>query len=147
MEAKKVTRKKASASSKAPVKKPVAKKPVKGIAKKTPSTATSKRAAVKKKLLRLSVLEQSLLLHPPTEETWLCDKCEMILSGTNDRCWICGQTKTDILLWPIYEKACTKVGVPIGSLWYIKNKVNGLVMTREPTGKWKITDIPDGYRL
>lgn len=115
-------------------------------AKRTPSTATSKKkelvAKKRKKKLGLTVREQSLLLHPPTATTWLCT-CDIANNGKHLRCWVCGKEQTSKLLWPIYEKACAKVGIEVGTLWRIKSKINGTMMIREPGQKWKEIELPE----
>jgi len=115
-------------------------------AKRTPSTTTSKKKAAvakkRKKRLNLTQREQGLLLHPPTKESWLCS-CDIINSGKNEHCWVCGKKQTTKLLWPLYEKACAKVGIEVGTLWRIKSKINGTIMLREPGKKWREIELPE----
>ena len=131
----KVTRKTAGVSAKK-----------KAPAKRTPSTATSKKKAMvakkRKKRLNISVREQGLLLHPPTKESWLCS-CDIINNGNNENCWVCGKKQSSNLLWPMYEKACAKAGVEIGTLWRIKSKINGTIMIRVLGERWKETELPE----
>ena len=141
---KQVARKSANAAvkKKAPAKRKAAP------AKRTPSTTTTKRKEIvkRKKRLAVTVREQSVLLYPPTKATWIC-KCGMFNSGGMDKCWICSKPKTKELLWPIYENACKKVGIEVGSLWKIVNKGNNHAMTRPPKGRWKEYEMPEGYVL
>lgn len=140
---KQVTRKSASVpKKKAPAKKKEAP------AKRTPSTTTTKKREIvkRKKRLAVTVREQSVLLYPPTKTTWVCE-CSMVNSGAMEKCWICGKKKTKNLLWPVYENACKKVGIEVGSLWKIVDRNRNRVLTRTPPGKWKEYEIPEGYTL
>jgi len=143
--AKKVTRKTATTKRKAPATKAPAKRKA-APAKRTPSTTTTKKRELvkRKKRLNVSVVEQGLLLHPPTKVTWACS-CGIYNGGRQEKCWLCGKPKTDKLLWPIYIAACEKVGVEIGSMWKIKNKINNHVMMRPAKGKWRDWSLPEGY--
>ncbi len=143
--AKKVTtRKTATTKRKAPAKRKAAP------AKRAPSTTTTKKKELiqrkRKKRLNVSVIEQGLLLYPPTQTTWACT-CDTYNNGKAEKCWLCGNSKTDKLLWPLYEAACLKVGIEVGGNWKIVNKLQGHVMVRYGQGKWKDIDLPEGYTL
>lgn len=134
-----VTRK--SVTKKAPAKRKAAP------SKRTPSTTTTqKRELIKrKKKLKLSVEELSLLEYNPTKTTWKC-ACGLYNSGKTVKCWSCALPKTKNLLWPIYVEACAKVGIKEGGQWKIVDKNRDLAKIRK-NGKWEVIELPEGYTL
>lgn len=129
------------------VRKSPIKKSTKGVAKRTPATATSKKVAIKKKKLRLTSFELRLLEHPPNTGTWRCT-CEIINNSSMTRCWICGSPKSSgEEVYPLYEKLCEKVGITPGIYWRITDRMRDIVMCRAPKEKWKQINLPEGYTL
>jgi hypothetical protein len=119
-------------------------KSTKGVAKKKPSTATSKKPKVKK--LRLNSTELRLLEFPPTEHTRRC-QCGFIASKETKTCIVCGEKPED-LLWPIYLAACAKVGISPGEMWKIMDTGRGrYAASRKPKTPWKEIELPEGYSL
>lgn len=112
--------------------------------RKTKATTPSKP---RKKKLRLTQQELSLLEYPPTEKTWLCP-CGMFGTGSMELCWACRTPNTGDLLWPKYLAVCKKVGIEPGTLWKITDKRIGIASIRTPgKSKWIEFDLPEGYTL
>jgi hypothetical protein len=76
---------------------------------------------------KLTKAELRLLEYPPTESTWRCQApkptadnenavCGMVNSGSLANCWVCMSVEPRSLLWPEYQKAAAKAGVPDESL-------------------------------
>jgi hypothetical protein len=80
-------------------------------------------------MARLTNIDRKLLLHPPTEKTWLCpsrrlvdgvrEECGQINSGAQKQCWLCAAKKPTKpkLLWPLYVSACEKASHEPGTRW------------------------------
>lgn len=68
---------------------------------------------------KLTKAEARLIAYPPTQTTWVCTSpsimkegaCNMVNSGKSERCWVCNGNRSNVLLWPAYEKACKKAGI------------------------------------
>jgi hypothetical protein len=74
-------------------------------------------------LAYLTIRDRQLLKYPPTETTWVCKKCETPLSGTTEKCWLCGANKPlrgVTLLYPDYLAACAKAKHEPGVRWPMK---------------------------
>lgn len=88
-------------------------------------------AARQPKKPRLTTLEKRLLSFPPTKTTWECrakrnhlfDQSVIVCGGVNNgkesSCWLCRSKRPakPPLLWPLYVKACSKVGIEPGEKW------------------------------
>lgn len=103
-------------------------------------TTAKKIATPRKKRLKLTEKERTLLEYPPTERTWICDhslSTPNINPGSATKCLYCGadKPKKPELLWPKYVELCSRVGIEPGFKW--KMFENGKPMMRTRTTKWQ----------
>ena len=70
-----------------------------------------------KKKNKLTKLEERLLMYPPNENTWICNKCKFIVTGNFKNCNWCLEPKPENpkLIYKTYLTACEKVGIIPGS--------------------------------
>lgn len=85
------------------------------------------------KRIRFTKYELKLLLHPPTEGTWICPSHKkddgttftIINSASQKSCWLCHKNKPQRAKkpWKDYVLACDKLGIEPGTPGFVVEKL------------------------